>query len=140
MLILLVGLTGLLAVRQIQMPKAGQTTPAEDDTWKLPTGFQARNLSRTYLKLRKLNPWGTDNQTSTSKQSLIQSQKLPSKWKFVGIIQQGNQRYILLLENKKITQYGLKSSLPNGAQVLKIDKDAIEIMQDEQVDVMRLYR
>ncbi|HDN26412.1 MAG TPA: hypothetical protein ENG03_04840 [Thioploca sp.] len=140
LLILLVGLTGLLAVWQIQMPEAGQTMPVEDDTWKLPTEFQAHNLSKTYTKLRKLNPWGTDNQTNTSKQSLTQPQKQPTSFQFVGIIGRDNQRYILLLENQKITQYSLKSSLPNGAQILKIHKDAVEIMQDEQIQLMRLYR
>ena len=137
---LLIGLTGLLAAWQTQIPGVSQTTPAEEDIWKLPTGFQTRHLSKTHTQLRKLNPWGTALQTNTSTQSLIQPQKIPPKWQLVGIIEQGNQRYILLNENNKITQYSLKSSLPNGAQILKIHKDTVEIRQDNQVEVMHLYQ
>lgn len=104
---LLVGLTGAMTVWQIEIPN-GKTTIALDDTWQSLHKQQTPNFSSTYNKLRKLNPWMTKNiankTTSTStlrKFSRRKSQK-KHKWKFVGIVKKGNQRYILLLENKRL--------------------------------------
>jgi len=141
---LLAGLTGTVAVWQIQIPDAGETTSAQDDTWQLPHKPQAPNYSKSYNRLRKLNPWNTtengDYKTGTSSKSSRRKGKKNQKWKFVGIVKKGNQRYILLLENKKITQYAVKSSLPNGNQLIKIHNDSIEIMQDNKVEVVHLYK
>ncbi|HEC84965.1 MAG: hypothetical protein DRR08_13500 [Candidatus Parabeggiatoa sp. nov. 2] len=140
LLILLAGLTGLLTNQQIQIPKARQTTEASDDTWKLPKESIAPNPSRLHVKLRQLSPWETDNQTTTSKSS-SSPRKQKTKWKFVGIVQKGRQRYVMLLENNKVTQYGLKSSLPGGAYLRRINDDSIEVIQDNgEVEVIHLYR
>ncbi len=138
LLILLAGLTGGLAEWQIQIPDALETTTAQKDTWNLPHNPQARNPSTVYNKLRKLKPWNTGEQGGTSSKSSRKRKK--SKWQFVGIIKKGTQRYVLLLENKKITQYALKSDLPSGYHILKIHDDSIEVAQDGNVEVIHLYQ
>jgi hypothetical protein len=137
LLILLAGLTGGLADRQIQIPDALKTTTAQKDIWNLPHNPKARNPSTAYKKLRKLKLWNTDKQGGSSTKS---RKRKKSKWKFVGIIKKGNQRYVLLLENKKITQYALKSDLPSGDHILKIHDDSIEVAQDGNVEVIHLYQ
>ena len=141
LLILLAGLTGGLAKWHIQIPDTSKIPIAQQkDTWNLPHHPQARNPSTVYNKLRKLKPWNTGKQGGNSTKSSRKRKRKKSKWKFVGIIKKGSQRYALLLENKKITQYALKSHLPNGDHILKIHDDSIEVAQDDHIEVIHLYQ
>lgn len=142
LLILLAGLTGLLANQEIQIPKAEQIAVSEDDIWKLPTELQAANPSARHAKLLQLSPWETEShQILLSSKQVKSSQQIKPTWKLVGLIKKGSQRYAMLLENNKTSQYGSKSTLPGGALLRKINDDSIEVIQnDGKIEVIELYR
>jgi len=142
-LILLAVLTSLTASWQIQIPTIGQSVNQAEDNWALPPLSQATQLQKTYIKLRKLNPWGSDTKT-TSRRAKKTKTKAPKKprpdWRFAGVVQQGQQRYILILDkNNKATQYHIKSKLPNGARLVRIHNDFIEVLQDGKLKTIALY-
>jgi hypothetical protein len=142
LLILLAGLSGLLANQKIQLPKAVQMADSEEDDWKLPTESQAVKPSIRYAKLLQLSPWETESrQVLASSKQVNSPEKVSRTWKLVGLIKKGSQRYIMLLENNKTTQYGLKSALPGGSYLRKINDDSIEVIQnDGKIEVIELYR
>jgi hypothetical protein len=61
-------------------------------------------------------------------------------WQLVGIVRQGEQRYILVLDKaNKVTQYTVTSSLPNGTILSSIHDDFIEVSKQGKIEVVRLY-
>lgn len=149
--IALIGLTGLFAFWQVQIPNAEQMLAKNSEVvWKSPQLPKKHHSKSSYNKLRKLNPWGNNtlNQTtasssssSTKTSSSAARRKLKRDFKnFVGIIHKGKQRYILFTGKKKqVTQYHLGNQLPNGANLTAIHEDFIEVKQDGQTEIIHLY-
>ena len=143
--VLLAVLTSLAALWQIRIPTIGQSVTPVEDNWTLPTLSQATQLQKTYVKLRKLKPWGSKNTKTTSTKAKRKAKKQTPKkprpdWRFAGVVQRGQQRYILLLDkNNKATQYHIQSKLPNGARLVRIHNDFIEVLQDGKLKTIPLY-
>jgi len=142
--VLLAVLTSLAALWQIQIPTIGHSINQTEDNWTLPTLSQATQLQKTYVKLRKLKPWGSEKKSTSRKRNTKTKKQPPKKprpdWRFAGVVQRGQQRYILILDkNNKATQYHIKSKLPNGAHLVRIHNDFIEVLQDGKLKSIPLY-
>ena len=152
---ILVGLTSLVigttsvANWQIQMPTVRQSVAPVADDWTLPKITQAQQFQKLYAKLRKLKPWSSDTKTTSAKATkkttvekktaLIKKETRPD-WRFAGIVQQGHQRHILLLDKQnKAIRYQVNSSLPNGARLVRIHNDFIEVLQDGKLKTIPLF-
>lgn len=69
-----------------------------------------------------------------------QAQKRQLVQQFKGIVQQGNERYILLLDDKQqLTPYYLGSTLPQGFELIHISEDFIEVLQKDNIENIPLY-
>jgi len=144
LLLLLAGATGGATFwqtqQQIPMPK--EISPPADN-WKLPQWAPPQSyLTQTYTRLQKINPWESKGKTTTSRSSRRKKKKSRSNWEFAGIIHKGNASYVLFYEKKtkKISQHALKSTLPDGAQLVKIHEDYVEIQQNGKVEKKYLYK
>ncbi|HIE02995.1 MAG TPA: hypothetical protein EYP59_22395 [Thiotrichaceae bacterium] len=142
-------LTGGLAFWLVQIPQLEPTSAHADDPWHLPTLSNSDHLQKIYFKLRgKLKPWKekktkskaspkpkapTTPTTSTSKKA---------QWQLVGIVQEGRQRFALLLNKStnKVNRYAVGSALPEGTQLLTIRDDFVEISQAGKTKTVHLYR
>lgn len=142
-------LTGGLAFWLVQIPQLSPITAHADDPWQLPTLSNPDNLQKIYFKLRsKLKPWkekktkskappkpkaATTPTTSTSKKV---------EWQLVGIVQEGRQRFALLLNKatNKVNRYAVGNALPEGTQLLTIRDDFVEISQEGKTKTVHLYR
>jgi len=149
-LVLLSVLTGLLAWWQVQLPTTPGSSKNSGDEWKLPTLPEVEKIRASYLKLLTLNPWKANTpppkpvaEVKTA-QTLTTASLSPSKqaeWQLVGIIQQGQQRFALLLDKAtKVTHYSLRSALPNGDILVNIREDSIEVLKQGKVELVNLYQ
>ena len=136
------GLTGALAWKFITIPTV-DSVPVPADHWQ---PLQLPTLPNTQIwanQLNKLNLWEqatlpTAALSTQARTSL--ATKTGSEFKLAGIIQQGYQSYILLLDNhKQVSSYALNSNLPNGAILQAIHGDTIEIVDKDQVKIIKLY-
>lgn len=138
------GLTGVLALELITIPTLN-SVPVPEDHWQ-PLQLATLPDAQPWVnQLNKLNLWDKETSPSTALSTSTKGQaslttKINNELKLVGIIQQGYQSYILLLDkNKKISSYSLNSSLPNGALLRSIHGDTIEIVDKDQVKIIKLY-
>jgi hypothetical protein len=149
-IISLSSLTTLVALWQIQLPEV-QTNVAAEDNWKLPNLPQADGVQIAYNKLHQLYPWKADeikpapppapSAQEEAKKVEESPRPPPTDWQLVGIIQQGQRRYVLILDKtNKVSQFAIKSVLPNGASLLSIHDDFIEVSNKSKVETVRLYR
>jgi hypothetical protein len=136
------GLTGALAWEFITIPTV-DSVPVQEDHWQplqLPTLPDAQIW---VTQLNKLNLWEKETPPAaalSTKARASLTTKIGSEFKLVGIIQQGYQSYILLLDNNnKISSFSLNSSLPNGALLRAIHGDTIEVVDKDQVKIIKLY-
>lgn len=68
-----------------------------------------------------------------------QQQKL-LKQNFIGIVQQGDQGFILLLKDNSTVHYPLGSDLPGyGVRLKNIYKDFIEVQRGDEIETIALY-
>ncbi|MDM8560490.1 hypothetical protein [Candidatus Parabeggiatoa sp. HSG14] len=156
LLILLSGLTSLLAFWQNKLPTIEQISAPSEEIWKLPNLPQANQIQQTYFKLRKLKAWGVikekKSKKTTKKTTGLEKKSTDTKItkittqltqheRFAGIVQKGKQRYILLLNKQnKLAAFNLETPLPNGAKILTINDDFIEVQQDDKIKKIRLYQ
>jgi len=143
-LITLAVLSSGVALWQTEIPTPKPTVQSTEDNWQLPTLSQATQIQQTYIKLRRLKPWGYDEKkkrtASTKTKKKPNTKKPRPDWRFAGIVQRGYKRYILFLDKfNKVTQYGLQSSLPNGERLVRIHNDFIEVLQEGKLKKIRLY-
>lgn len=146
LLLLMSSVTGSVTFVYVQ-PKIAQSLAEANETWQLPTIPVAKNQEKLLTDLRKWQLWGSeidakaenkDKETTTKQKADDNLDKELAK-NFVGIIYQGRQRYILLLDNdKKVKPYTIQSQLPNGALLVNIQPDAIKI-QKEDGDETTIY-
>ena len=143
-LIVLNGLTGVFALEFITIP-AVNSVPVQKDHWQPLQLFTLPDAQPWVTQLNKLNLWDKETSpaaalsTSTKGKASLTT-KINNELKLVGIIQQGYQSYILLLDkNKKTSSYFLNSNLPNGALLRAIHGDTIEIVDKDQVKIIKLY-
>lgn len=136
------GLTGVLALKFITIPSV-DADPVPEDHWQplqLPTLPDARPW---VTQLNQLKLWEKETPpptTLSTKARASLTTKVGKEFKLVGIIQQGYQNYILLLDNdKKISSHSLNSRLPNGAFLQAIHGDTIEVVDKDQVKIIKLY-
>ena len=118
-----------------------------EESWQL-ANIPKNEAEDAFFKLKKSNPWSKrEKSTATDAQGnrirtndKISVLSRPLKEKLVGIVQQGKNHYILLLdEQNKINQYSLKKELPNGAILMGIYHDKIQITQEDKTETVWLY-
>jgi hypothetical protein len=142
LLIFLSGISGGTAFWLIQIPEKIQTT-ADKDTWKLLKIPRSPNPQSLWNKLHRLHIWEDEKEqiVSTNKSTGQAIKKPPMKpLQLVGIVQQGNNSYILVLEEKKkVKTYHLNNPLPNNTQLYAIYDDFIEVKYVDDIEVIKLY-
>ncbi len=151
LIIFLITLTATIATWQIQLPTVPPKA-ASADVWELPELPQADKVQASHAKLRSLNPWKGNEETPAKPATAGAPETAPktgeapkpaapvADWQLVGIVQQGEQRYILVLDKAdKVTQYSVTKSLPNGATLSRIHDDFIEISKQGKMEEVRLY-
>jgi hypothetical protein len=132
---------------------------AEKDIWKLPKINEVSNYLTIYKSLRKKLIWGVeigskkkeeDDQAKKDEEDKLAKEKAEEdkknkrrykdiSWQFVGIILEENNRYILLSLDDKVTRYKQGNSLPDHAKLIKVNKDTIEIEQNDEIKILELY-
>ncbi|EDN65493.1 hypothetical protein BGP_6244 [Beggiatoa sp. PS] len=143
LLIFLSGLTGGGAFWLIQIPDNIQTT-ADKDTWKLLKIPRPPSPQSLWNKLHRLQPWDEEDIISTNSTNNANGQpikKAPMKpLELVGIVQQGYNSYILVLEQKnQVKAYHLNNPLPNDTLLYAIYNDFIEVKYVDDIEVIKLY-
>jgi len=153
LLIFLSGLTGGGAFWLIQIPDNIQTT-ADKDTWKLLKIPRPPSPQSLWNKLHRLQPWDEEDIISTNSTNNANGQpikKAPMKpLELVGIVQQGYNSYILVLElenkakksrnaKKTVKAYHLNNPLPNDTLLYAIYNDFIEVKYVDDIEVIKLY-
>ena len=136
------GLTGALALEFITIPTV-DSVPVQQDHWQ-PLQLPTLPDAQTWVtQLNNLSLWEKEAPRSTALSTKAQTSlttKIGNEFKFVGIIQQGYQSHILLLDNnKKISSHSLNSRLPNGAFLQAIHGDTIEVVDEDKVKIIKLY-
>jgi len=139
------GLASLSAIWQIQVPIVETLEPV-DDAWVSSKPSPTRHWATLYTELRQLDPWTFSENKKTSSFSKNADKNTrgkiggKTKWKLAGIVQQGYQRYVLILDNKnKMSQYRVKSILPNGERLVSIGDDFIQVWQADEMKIIKLY-
>ena len=141
-------LTGGLAFWLVQIPQLKPTTAHADDPWHLPTLSNPDHLQDVYFKLRsKLKPW-KEKKTKSKAPPKPKAATTPTttskkaEWQLVGIVQEGRQRFALLLNKatNKVNRYAVGNALPEGTQLLTIRDDFVEISQEGKTKTVHLYR
>jgi hypothetical protein len=151
--LLLITLTSVVAFWQIQIPENTNLSDENKDQWQTLNIATTDNVDTALATLKKFKLWGNPevaagNANKTAKNANqatatgSSGNKPTSSWRLVGIIQQGQQRYVLLLDNdtKKVSTYGLKNTLPDEANLVAIHDDFIEIKQADKIETRRLYQ
>ncbi|OQW90907.1 MAG: hypothetical protein BWK79_18380 [Beggiatoa sp. IS2] len=150
---LLVGATAITAFWQIQIPENVPMSP-EKEIWqelKLPA---TEEVETTLATLKRFKLWGDaemaqgnpnkagKNASTTASTATGAAGKQPLSWQLVGIVQQGHQRRVLLLDNatQKISAHSVENTLPGEVNLIAIHDDAIEIKQEGKIETLRLYQ
>jgi hypothetical protein len=149
--ILLTSATAMIAFRQIQIPQQIEMSE-EKEVWQGLNFAPPENVETTLATLKRLKLWGEPEMTDRAKagkgattasgSAANATNKPVISWQLVGIIQQGQQRYVLLLDNttQKISTHYVTNKLPDEANLIAIHDDAIEIKREEKVETLRLYQ
>jgi len=148
-LLLTSSLTGSLTFFYVQ-PQIEQSQMEVTEAWLLPVIPIEIDKNKLYTDLRQWQLWGGEIEKKVDKKA---EEKEKNKKKaddnlskqlaaqFVGVIKNGNERYILLLNDEKQAKpYYAQTQLPNGALLVNIQEDAITIRnEDEDAQTIPLY-
>jgi len=153
LLIILVIINALVAagaVWYVQLPTTESVTESEDK-WSLPPLPSMDKVAQSYIKLLKLHPWKIEEVAPAAPAPVVapppvvpkpaSASLLKRDWQLVGIVQRGEQRYVLVLDKQnKIKSYSVKNLLPNGALLFNIQNDFIEVvLKDGKIEKVELY-
>lgn len=145
LLLLLGGSTSLFAFWQISTPNMLFSTQPSEEVWQIPKPIQQRDFRLFHGKLRSRQPWDNKdkNVPSDSKgqtdSGIFQTEL--KNWQLVGIAQEGEEYYALLLNDasKKVKRYQQGDTLSDDVELTKIYLNHVKILQAEQVEIKRLF-
>lgn len=149
-LIIINGLVAAGAVWYVQLPTTESVTKSEDK-WSLPPLPSMDKVAQSYIKLLKLHPWKIEVVAPAAPAPVVAAPPVAPKpasasllkrdWQLVGIVQRGEQRYVLVLDKQnKVKSYSVKNVLPNGALLFNIQNDFIEVvLKNGKMEKVELY-
>lgn len=149
-LIIINGLVAVGAVWYVQLPTIESVTESEDK-WNLPPLPSMDKVAQSYIKLLKLHPWKIEVVAPAAPAPVVAAPPVAPKpastsllkrdWQLVGIVQRGEQRYVLVLDKQnKVKSYSVKNLLPNGALLFNIQNDFIEVvLKNGKMEKVELY-
>jgi len=106
--------------------------------------LEKKNHQGFHIVLSTLMPWGKDIKNKLKKENnASKKDEPPSSAKFSGIIQAGNERYLIFFDDKskKTFRYKIQQQLPDGSQIIEINADSFTVYTDSSnKKLTKLYR
>lgn len=133
---LLAGAFGLLVLLQwylVPIPSAATVSRTRDE-WTLPKVTRADPKSAREV-LVKTNPWGKAAAWD-SPQTVTQL-----SWRFLGVVQVGRERTVVIqVGEQPERQLRVGEALPGGSKILKIDVDALVVLDNGEKRTIEIYQ
>lgn len=107
--------------------------------WALPSLTQIQMLSNINTILTK--PLFGGKPEVIKEDQITKKETSKGKWKIIGIIQDGQQRFALINDIKKgkITPFEVGDVFPNGEVLLEINVNSISVKNDKKTRVLNLF-
>lgn len=113
-----------------------------EDNWQLPQFSIGNSAILLNSKLKQYHPWGVQEKTAVVEEKAEKTQQPTYVWKLVGIVGEGENKYILAVngKTKKIEHYRIAEELPDGSRLLAIyaNEVSIEKNSNNATDVQRV--
>jgi len=145
-LILVTGLGAVGLLGLLPSPSGNETWLNDEVTWTLPVLTNAAEPQQAYTRLQKRQPWYELGHKPKSKQTIPTEQPEPKtkprQWQFVGTSQQGQQLYMLVLDNQGkslSSRYKVGDRLPDDSTIMAIAHDYVLVEKANSEEKITLY-